>query len=67
MSGEAVRTILIIVLAVIGLAILWLFFSGTVSYGAFALEDIIGGVKKWFCDNFGIFCKIAKIVEILPG
>ncbi len=64
MSGEAVRTVIILVIAVLGLVILWVFFSGYTKYSAFGLEDITSNFRSWFCDHIGI---IGKGVFCLVG
>lgn len=62
MTGETVRTVFLLVIAVIAFVLLYLFFSGQLKYVSFGLEDITKGFKNWFCDNFlgraGILCKI---------
>ena len=59
MSGEAVRTIIILVIAVLGLVILWVFFSGYTKYSAFGLEDITSNFRSWFCDAIPVVAKFA--------
>jgi len=57
------ETVILMVIAVIALALLWMFFSGYLKFAAFGLEDITEGFKKWFCDNWGkavsFVCKLS--------
>ena len=54
MTGEAIRTVVILVIAVIALVLLWMFFSGQLKITAFSFEEITKGFAKTFnlCKDF---------------
>ena len=52
MTGETVRTVFLLVIAVIAFVILYLFFSGQLKYVSFGLNDITEGFRNWFCKDF---------------
>lgn len=61
MAGETVRTVFLLLIAVVAFVLLWLFFSGQLKFSALILDDIVKGVRNWFCSTVGgaggTFCR----------
>ena len=56
-SEQAIGTVVIIVIAVVALAVLWIILSGQTKTGTFGLAEMVDGFKTWFCDDF-LKCKL---------
>ena len=64
MTGEAIRMVIVMIIAIVALALLWVLFSSYVKEGTLGMEEVVKGVKKWMCDDF-LKCRVAVSPNIL--